>query len=53
MKYYKSSNKLLGYSVRNFNKIIGKLQKVVKFERKWDNSIKLCFGAQWFSITTN
>ncbi|EJT5920914.1 beta-1,6-N-acetylglucosaminyltransferase [Clostridium perfringens] len=51
MKYYKSSNKLLGYSVRNFNKIIGKLQKVVRFERKWDNSIKLCFGAQWFSIT--
>lgn len=51
MKYYKSSNKLVGYGVRNFNKILSKAQKVVNFERKWDENIKICFGAQWFSIT--
>lgn len=36
-----------------FNKILEKLQFILRFERRWDENISLKFGSNWWSITHN
>lgn len=51
MKYFQTGNKYVSFLGRNLDFLLENLQGRFGFEKKWDETVTLQSGSQWFSIT--
>lgn len=51
MRWCRTRSKCVNYIANKINKVLKIAQNKLNFKRKWDENIKLQYGANWFSIT--